>query len=50
MLARGYRAIPVVDEGGRLLGDVSLADVEQTMEGGDAHISDVSGGSDDVGA
>ena len=37
MLALGYRSVPVVDRAGRLLGDVSLADVEHTMEGGDAH-------------
>ena len=38
MLALGYRAVPVVDEEGRLLGDVSLMDVERTMESGDAHM------------
>ena len=37
MLALGYRTVPVVDHVGRLLGDVSLADVEHTMEAGDAH-------------
>jgi osmoprotectant transport system ATP-binding protein len=39
MLALGYRNVPVVDEAGRLLGDVSLTDVERTMEGGDAHVA-----------
>ena len=39
MLALGYRAIAVVDDGGRLLGDVSLADVERAMEAGDAHVA-----------
>ena len=39
MLALGYRTVPVVDGVGRLLGDVSLADVERTMEGGDAHLA-----------
>jgi len=29
----------VVDRAGKLLGDVSLADVESTMEGGDAHLA-----------
>jgi hypothetical protein len=29
----------VVGESGELLGDISLADVERTMEGGDAHIA-----------
>jgi CBS domain-containing protein len=39
MLALGYRTVPVVDPTGRLLGDVSLADVEHTMEAGDAHLA-----------
>lgn len=39
MLALGYRALPVVDSAGKLLGDVSLADVERTMEGGSAHMA-----------
>jgi len=39
MLALGYRSVPVVDDAGRLLGDVSLAAVERTMEGGDAHVA-----------
>jgi osmoprotectant transport system ATP-binding protein len=39
MLALGYRTVPVVDGEGRLLGDVSLADVEHTMESGDAHVA-----------
>jgi Mg/Co/Ni transporter MgtE len=39
MLALGYRTVPVVDGAGHLLGDVSLADVERTMEGGDAHLA-----------
>ncbi|MDR3687145.1 MAG: ABC transporter ATP-binding protein [Coriobacteriia bacterium] len=39
MLALGYRTVPVVDRAGKLLGDVSLADVESTMEGGDAHLA-----------
>jgi osmoprotectant transport system ATP-binding protein len=39
MLALGYRTVPVVDHAGKLLGDVSLADVESTMEGGDAHLA-----------
>ena len=39
MLALGYRTVPVADHAGVLLGDVSLADVERTMEGGDAHIA-----------
>jgi osmoprotectant transport system ATP-binding protein len=38
MLALGYRSVPVVDGVGRLLGDVSLAEVERTMEAGDAHV------------
>jgi osmoprotectant transport system ATP-binding protein len=37
MLAMGYRSVPVVDGAGVLLGDVSLTDVERSMEGGDAH-------------
>ncbi len=41
MLALGFRTVPVTDHVGVLLGDVSLADVEHTMEGGDAHIADV---------
>ncbi len=40
MLALGYRSVPVVDDAGRLLGDVSLADVERTMEAGDAHVAE----------
>ena len=39
MLALGYRTVPVVDRAGKLLGDVSLSDVEATMEGGDAHLA-----------
>ena len=39
MLALGYRSVPVVDDVGRLLGDVSLADVERILEGGDAHVA-----------
>lgn len=39
MLALGYRSLPVVDSGGRLLGQVTLGDVEKTMEGGDAHFA-----------
>jgi osmoprotectant transport system ATP-binding protein len=39
MLALGYRSVPVVDGAGHLLGEVSLADVERTMEGGDAHVA-----------
>ena len=39
MLALGYRTVPVVDRAGKLLGDVSLSDVESTMEGGDAHLA-----------
>ena len=39
MLALGYRSVPVVDDAGRLLGDVSLADVECILEGGDAHVA-----------
>jgi len=39
MLALGYRTVPVVDRAGKLLGDVSLADVERTMEDGDAHVA-----------
>jgi osmoprotectant transport system ATP-binding protein len=39
MLALGYRSVPVVDGVGRLLGDVSLSDVERAMEGGDAHVA-----------
>jgi osmoprotectant transport system ATP-binding protein len=38
MLALGYRSVPVVDDAGRLLGDVSLSEVERAMEGGDAHV------------
>ncbi|PKQ16942.1 MAG: glycine betaine ABC transporter ATP-binding protein [Actinobacteria bacterium HGW-Actinobacteria-7] len=40
MLALGYRSLPVVAAGGRLLGHVTLSDVEKTMEGGDAHLAD----------
>jgi osmoprotectant transport system ATP-binding protein len=40
MLALGYRSVPVVDDVGKLLGDVSLSDVERAMEGGDAHVAD----------
>jgi osmoprotectant transport system ATP-binding protein len=39
MLALGYRSVPVVDDAGRLLGDVSLSDVERTMEAGDAYVA-----------
>ena len=39
MLALGYRLVAVVDAEGVLLGDVSLADVERTMESGDAHLA-----------
>lgn len=39
MLALGYRSVAVVDQRGRLLGDVSLRDVEAVMEGGDAHMA-----------
>jgi osmoprotectant transport system ATP-binding protein len=39
MLALGYRIVAVVDTDGVLLGDVSLADVERTMESGDAHLA-----------
>ena len=39
MLALGYRSVPVVDGNGKLLGDVSLSDVERAMEGGDAHVA-----------
>jgi osmoprotectant transport system ATP-binding protein len=39
MLALGYRSVPVVDDTGRLLGDVSLGDVERAMEAGDSHIA-----------
>ncbi|HEY5540023.1 MAG TPA: ABC transporter ATP-binding protein [Coriobacteriia bacterium] len=40
MLALGYRSVPVVDDTGHLLGEVSLSDVERTMEAGDAHVAD----------
>jgi osmoprotectant transport system ATP-binding protein len=51
MLALGYRAVPVTDEAGRLLGDVSLDDVEKTMEAGDAHLAaPASGTSTESGA
>ncbi|NTW28796.1 MAG: ABC transporter ATP-binding protein [Coriobacteriia bacterium] len=39
MLALGYRTVPVVDEAGRLLGDISLADVERTLETSDAYLA-----------
>ena len=39
MLGLGFRAIPVVDGVGRLLGEVSLDDAERSMEAGDAHIA-----------
>ena len=40
MLSLGYRALPVVDISGRPLGQVTLGDVERTMEGSDAHLND----------
>jgi osmoprotectant transport system ATP-binding protein len=43
MLALGYRSVPVTDGAGRLLGDVSLADVERILEGGDAHVAGPAG-------
>jgi osmoprotectant transport system ATP-binding protein len=48
MLALGYRAVPVVDSDGRLLGEVSLDDVEGTMEAGDAHIAALLDADDEV--
>lgn len=40
MLSLGYRALPVVDSSGRPLGQVTLGDVERTMEDSDAHLND----------
>lgn len=39
MLGMGFRNVAVVDEHGRLLGEVSLADIESAMVGGDAHLA-----------
>ncbi len=39
MLELGYHNVPVVDDAGRLLGVVSLSDVERAMKGGDAHMA-----------
>ena len=41
MLGMGFRNVAVVDEQGRLLGEVSLADIESAMTTGDAHIAQV---------
>lgn len=38
MLELGFRTIPVVDDAGRLLGDVGLAQIEATLVEGDAHV------------
>jgi osmoprotectant transport system ATP-binding protein len=39
MLGQGFRSIAVVDDSGRLLGDVALAGIEATMTEGDAYIT-----------
>jgi len=39
MLGMGFRNVAVVDQDGRLLGEVSLAHIESAMTGGDAHIA-----------
>ena len=44
MLGLGFRDLAVVDDRGRLLGEVSLAAIEQTMSGSDAHVSNLTEG------
>ncbi len=44
MLGMGFRNVAVVDEIGRLLGEVSLAAIENTMSGSDAHVSNLAEG------
>ena len=41
MLGLGFRDLAVVDDDGRLLGEVSLAAIEQTMSAGDVHVSNL---------
>ncbi len=41
MLGLGFRNVAVVDERGRLLGEVSLSAIERTMAEGDAHIANL---------
>jgi osmoprotectant transport system ATP-binding protein len=43
MLGQGFRSIAVVDGDGRLLGDVALAGIEETMTAGDAYITHAGG-------
>jgi CBS domain-containing protein len=40
MLGMGFRNVAVVDSGGRLVGEVSLADIESAMAGGDSYVAD----------
>ncbi len=44
MLGMGFRNVAVVDEAGRLLGEVSLAAIENTMSASDAHVSNLAEG------
>ncbi|MGV8083366.1 MAG: ABC transporter ATP-binding protein [Coriobacteriia bacterium] len=46
MLSLGYRAVPVVDADGHLLGDISFAEVEAALAGGDARIAPPPGDGD----
>lgn len=39
MLELGFRRIAVTDDSGHLLGDVSLAEVEAALTGGDSHVA-----------
>jgi len=44
MLGMGFRNVAVVDSAGRLVGEVSLADIEGAMAGGDSYVADPSEG------
>ncbi len=54
MLGAGFRSVAVTDERGRLVGEVSLHAIEDTMAGGDSHISrfgaEETGGTDEAPA
>jgi len=43
MLGLGFRSISVIEDGCRLVGEVTLADVEDLMAEGDEHISNITG-------
>lgn len=50
MLSLGYRTLPIVDSDGHLLGDISFAEIEAALAGGDSRLAPTANAAGDVGA